>query len=154
MTRTFPSLVLAVALLAAPALIVPGLARAEAGAAPTDVARAFMAAARAQDRQGVLQLLDREVLIEFPSAAADSRIGQQQGQPFVIGYLDGLFDGERGLSLDGTSVRGDAVRFLAHDARSKARYVIDVQVKNQRVVRVTIDRPVDRQADAGIDSAL
>jgi hypothetical protein len=147
MTRTIPSLILAAALVAAPAL-----ARAEDH--PTDVARAFMAAARAQDRQGVLQLLDSEVRIEFPSAASGPSLGQEQGQPFVIGYLDGLFDGDRGLSLDGASARGDAVRFLAHDARSKACYVIEVQVKNQRVVRLTIDRPVDRQASVGADSAL
>jgi hypothetical protein len=147
MTRSHvPALILAAALLAALARPTASLADDRAAGAPSDVARAFMAAARAQDRQGVLQLLDREVLIEFPSGAAGPPRVREQGQPFVIGYLDGLFDRERGLSLDATSVRGDAVRFVAHDARSDAPYVIDVEVRDQRVVRVTVDRPSDRPA--------
>lgn len=102
-----------------------------------DVANAFMAAAKAQDRKAALSLLAADVAIEFPT-------GHAQGQPFVIGYLDGLFDAGRGLSLDSAAAVGDKVRFLAHEDRSQDRYAIDVEVRNHQVVKVTVnleDRP-------------
>jgi hypothetical protein len=102
------------------------------------VARTFIAATQAQDRQAVLQLLDKKVSIQFPATAAQA--GHGEGQPFVIGYLDGLFYGQRPVSLDGGAPRGGAVRFLAHDASFHDTYAIDVEVKNQHVVRVTVNR--------------
>ena len=102
-----------------------------------DVADAFIAAAKAQDRKAALELLAADVAIEFPT-------GHAQGQPFVIGYLDGLFDAGRGLSVDRAAAMGDSVRFLAHEDRSQDRYAIDVVVKDHRVVKVTVnlqDRP-------------
>jgi hypothetical protein len=104
-----------------------------------EVARTFIAAAQAQDRQAALQLLDKKVSIQFPGQASDGH-GQGQGQPFVIGYLDGLFYGERGVSLDGGgAAREGGVRFTAHDASQHDRYVIEVEVKNSRVVRVKVN---------------
>jgi len=103
----------------------------------TEVANAFIAAAKAQDRKAALSLLAADVAIEFPT-------GHAQGQPFVIGYLDGLFDAGRGLSLDSAAAVGDKVRFLAHEDRSQDRYAIDVEVRNHQVVKVTVnleDRP-------------
>ena len=97
-----------------------------------DVADAFMAAAKTQDRKAALRLLAADVAIEFPT-------GRGQGQPFVIGYLDGLFDAGRGLSLDSAAAVGDSVRFLAHEDRSRDRYAIDVQVKDHQVVKVTVN---------------
>lgn len=102
-----------------------------------DVADAFMAAAKTQDRKAALSLLAADVSIEFPT-------GHAQGQPFVIGYLDGLFDAGRGLSLDSAAASGDSVRFLAHEGRSQDRYAIDVVVRDRQVVKVTVnlqDRP-------------
>ena len=102
-----------------------------------DVADAFIAAAKTQDRKAALNLLAADVSIEFPT-------GHGQGQPFVIGYLDGLFDAGRGLSLDSAAASGDSVRFLAHEGRSQDRYAIDVQIKDHQVVKVTVnlqDRP-------------
>jgi hypothetical protein len=104
------------------------------------VAGAFMAAAQAQDRRAALQLLDEQVSIQFPSRSSVARQGHAHGQPFVIGYLDGLFDSQRALSLDGGSTaRAGAVRFLAHDTRSNDRYAIDVEVRDEHVVRVTVN---------------
>jgi hypothetical protein len=102
-----------------------------------DVADAFMAAAKAQDRKAALSLLAADVSIEFPT-------GHAEGQPFVIGYLDGLFDAGRGLSLDSAAAVGDSVRFLAHEDRSQDHYAIDVVVRDRQVVKVTVnlqDRP-------------
>ena len=102
------------------------------------VARTFIAATQAQDRQAVLQLLDKKVSIQFPGSAA--RAGHGQGQPFVIGYLDGLFYGQRAVSLDGGGAQRDGtMRFLAHDASFHDHYAIDVEVRNQHVVRVTVN---------------
>lgn len=136
MTRFVPSIAVAALLAVAPL----SLAHAQA-AKPTpgeDVARTFIAATQAQDRQAALLLLDKKVSIQFPGQAAED--GHGQGQPFVIGYLDGLFYGERGVSLDGGgAARDGSVRFMAHDASLHDRYVIDVAVKNSRVVRVTVN---------------
>jgi len=98
------------------------------------VARTFIAATQAQDRQAVLKLLDEKVSIQFPGQA-----GHGEGQPFVIGYLDGLFYGRHAVSLDGEdSGRDGATRFMAHDAASHDHYAIDVEVRGQHVVRVTV----------------
>ena len=101
--------------------------------------RAGEVALQAQDRQAVLQLLDKRVSIRFPGQAAEAEHGQ--GQPFVIGYLDGLFYGERAISVDsGAAAQGGAFRFLAHDASLHDRFALDVEVRNSRVVRVTVNR--------------
>lgn len=102
-----------------------------------DVADAFITAAQTQDRKAVLNLLSTDVSIEFPT-------GRGEGQPFVIGYLDGLFDAQRGLALDGAAATGSTVRFLAHEGRSLDRYAIDVEVKDQHVVKVTVNREPSR----------
>lgn len=142
MIRSVLTVAGAVALLALPAA---GMAQPRG-----DVAGAFIAAAQAQDRKAALALLDAGVSIEFPAAPGDSRPGHAEGQPFVIGYLDGLFGSARNLSLDGQSERGDAVRFLAHDGRSLDRYAIDVEVRGDRVVRVTVNTQNSaNQAQAG-----
>ena len=129
MIRSALSAAILVALLALPVV---------AAAEPqTDVADAFMAAAKAQDRKAALSLLAADVAIEFPT-------GHGQGQPFVIGYLDGLFDAGRGLSVDSAAASGDSVRFLAHEDRSQDRYAIDVKIRDHQVVKVTVnlqDRP-------------
>ena len=127
---------LARAALTAAALAILPLA---AHAQPTDaVAKTFIAAAQSQDRQAALQLLDKRVSIQFPGDAALA--GHGEGQPFVIGYLDGLFYGQRGVSLDGGGApKGGVVRFLGHDADFRETYAIDVEVKNQHVVRVTVN---------------
>jgi hypothetical protein len=110
------------------------------------VARTFIAATQAQDRQAVLQLLDKKVSIQFPGDS--SQAGHGEGQPFVIGYLDGLFYGQRAVSLDGGGAQRDGtVRFLAHDARFHDHYAIDVEVRNQHVVRVTVN--LEPQASVG-----
>jgi hypothetical protein len=67
----------------------------------------------------------------------------------VIGYLDGLFDAGRGLLVDSAAPAGEAVRFLAHESRSKARYAIDVEVRDHHVVKVTVNRD-DRPALAAL----
>jgi hypothetical protein len=110
-------------------LALPAIAAAEP---QTDVADAFMAAAKTQDRKATLNLLAADVSIEFPA-------GRGEGQPFVIGYLDGLFDADRGLSLDSAGAEGDSVRFLAHEDRSQERYAIEVEVRNHQVVKVTVN---------------
>jgi hypothetical protein len=111
-----------------------------AWAAPqTDVAGAFIAAAKTQDRKAVMDLLAEDVAIEFPAGADKSQQGYGEGQPFVIGYLDGLFDAKRGLLVDDAAPVGDTVRFLAHDSASKDRYAIEVEVKNHQVVKVTVN---------------
>jgi hypothetical protein len=113
------------------------------------VARTFIAATQAQDRQAALQLLDKQVSIQFPGQSAQA--GHGQGQPFVIGYLDGLFYGERAVSLDGGgAVRASSVRFLAHDAGQHDRYAIDVEVRNSRVVRVTVNIEPQGPADQAV----
>lgn len=129
----------AAALAAAIAILPASAALAQTANANTTVAGAFMAAAQAQDRRAALELLDEQVSIQFPSRSSVAHQGHAEGQPFVIGYLDGLFDSQRALSLDGDATfRGDAVRFMAHDARSNDRYAIDVEVRNEHVVRVTV----------------
>jgi hypothetical protein len=125
--------VLLAALLAAAA---PAMAAAEP---QKDVADAFVAAAQAQNHRAALDLLADDVNIDFPTGANLGRQGHGEGQAFVIGYLDGLFDAERGLSVDSAAPEGDAVRFLAHEHRSKERYAIDVQVQGGQVVKVTVN---------------
>jgi hypothetical protein len=138
-------------------LIAAVLAAAAAGAAAAepqrDVAGAFIAAAQAQDRQSALNLLAADVAIEFPAGANLGSQGYGEGQPFVIGYLDGLFDAERGLSVDSAAPQGDAVRFLAHEHRSNDRYAIDVEVRNRQVVKVTVNLE-DPAALAALEPAL
>lgn len=131
------------------ALLAPALAfAAPAPKADETVAGAFMAAAQTQDRKATVALLDEKVAIHFPSQTGEARHGQ--GQPFVIGYMDGLFDAQ-GVSLDGpAAARGEAVRFLAHDMRSNDRYAIDVQVRDQRVVAVTVNRQTARSASKAL----
>jgi len=134
-TPSVRALALAAVVAAAPGLT---LAQGVKTAPNEDVARTFIAATQAQDRQAALLLLDKKVSIQFPGHAAED--GQGQGQPFVIGYLDGLFYGERGVSLDGGGdAQAGAVRFTAHDASQHDRYVIEVEVKNSRVVRVKVN---------------
>ena len=56
-----------------------------------------------------------------------------------------LFYGQRAISVDGAAgASGEAVRFLAHAVQSNARYAIDVEVKDQHVVRVTVEREGDK----------
>ena len=137
MTRSYLS---AAALAAVLAVLPVSAAFAQDHQANATVAGAFMAAAQAQDRHAALELLDEQVSIQFPSRSSAAHQGHAEGQPFVIGYLDGLFDSQRALSLDGGSTaRGSAVRFLAHDARSNDRYAIDVEVRDEHVVRVTVN---------------
>jgi hypothetical protein len=142
LTRSSVS-VFAHAAVAAAVLLALPLSTARAQSAPSQsqgetVARTFIAATQAQDRQAALQLLDKRVSIQFPDGAAQA--GHGEGQPFVIGYLDGLFHGQRPVSLDRSASRGGAVRFLVHDAGFHDTYAIDVEVKNQHVVRVTVNR--------------
>jgi hypothetical protein len=117
------------------------------------VARTFMAATQSQDRQAALKLLDERVSISFADQAAQG--GHGEGQPFVIGYLDGLFYGQRAVSVEGGAdaqgamLKGATVRFMAHDARHD-HYAIDVEVKNARVVRVT----VRQQPQASVGQAV
>ena len=118
-----------------------------------DVAGALIAAAQTQDRKAALDLLAADVAIEFPTGANLGRQGYGEGQPFVIGYLDGLFDAERGLSVDSAAPQGDGVRFLAHASRSADRYAIDVEVRNHQVVKVTVNLE-DRAALAALHPAL
>lgn len=127
----------------------PALAFAEP---QTDVADAFITAARAQDRKAALSLLAADVSIEFPTGADLGRQGHGEGQAFVIGYLDGLFDSGRGMSLDSAAPLGDAVRFMAHENRSNDRYAIDVEIRNRQVVKVTVNRQ-DRAALAALAPA-
>ncbi len=124
-------------------VVLPAAASAQSlhGEPQKDVAGAFIAAAKAQDRKAALSLLAADVAIEFPT-------GRGQGQPFVIGYLDGLFDADRGLLLDSSAEQGDSVRFLAHEGRTSDRYAIEVQVRDHQVVKVT----VDLQQQAGLET--
>jgi hypothetical protein len=134
MIRSVLTTAFMVALLALPAA---ALGAPQTSAVQGDVADAFIAAAKTQDRQAALNLLASDVSIEFPT-------GRGEGRPFVIGYLDGLFDADRGLSLDSAASQGDSVRFLAHEDRSRDRYAIEVEVKDHRVVKVTVN--LDQQA--------
>ena len=137
MIRPFCASAVLAVLLALPAL---------AGAEPQkDVADAFMAAAKTQDRKATLSLLAADVSVEFPT-------GRGEGQPFVIGYLDGLFDADRGLSLDSAGAEGDSVRFLAHEDRTQDRYAIEVEIRNHQVVKVTVN-PQRRPALADLSPA-
>jgi hypothetical protein len=130
----------AAALAAVLAVLPVSAAFAQGHQANATVAGAFMAAAQAQDRHAALELLDEQVSIQFPSRSSVAHQGHAEGQPFVIGYLDGLFDSQRALSLDsGSTARGSAVRFLARDAHSNDRYAIDVEVRDEHVVRVTVN---------------
>ena len=150
MTRTLSS----VAVLAAAAtLLLPASgAFAQTSGKPSEtVAGAFMAAAQAQDRQTVLRLLDESVSIQFPIRTTGQ--GHGEGQPFVIGYLDGLFYGQRAVSLDGDAgPRDGAVRFLAHDMQSHDRYAIDIEVRGEHVVRVTVNLESDAAAGQTVAS--
>jgi hypothetical protein len=121
-----------------------------ASAEPQNVAGAFIAAAQAQDHRSALGLLAADAAIDFPTGADLGRQGHGEGQPFVIGYLDGLFDAGRGLEVDSAAPQGDAVRFLAHEPRSNDRYAIDVEVRNHQVVKVTVNLE-DRAALAALD---
>jgi hypothetical protein len=114
-----------------------------------DIAGAFIDAAKAQDRQAALSLLAADVAIDFPTGADLGRQGHGEGQAFVIGYLDGLFDAESGLSVDSAARDGDAVRFLAHKSRSNDRYAIEVEVQDHQVVKVTVNLE-DRAAMAAL----
>lgn len=143
--------VLIAAILAA-AAVAPAVASAEPDSLgpKKDVAGAFIAAAQAQDRTAAISLLAADVAIDFPAGADLGRQGHGEGQAFVIGYLDGLFDAERGLSVDSAAPEGDAVRFLAHKSRSKERYAIEVEVQDHQVVKVTVNLE-DRAALAALD---
>ncbi|MDB5461090.1 MAG: hypothetical protein JWO72_2831 [Caulobacteraceae bacterium] len=150
MTRSFlsaPTKLARATLVAAALTALPlSAAQAQAPAPGEAVARTFIAAAQAQDRQAALQLLDKKVSISFPGQSPQT--GHGEGQPFVIGYLDGLFYGQRAVSLDGGgAAREGAVRFLAHDTRLHDRYVIDVEVKNNHVVRVAVNLEPQAPAD-------
>ena len=138
--------VLIAAVLAA-AVTVPAVASAEP---QKEVADAFIAAARTQDRKAALSLLAADVSIAFPAGADHGRQGYGEGQPFVIGYLDGLFGADKGLSVDSAALDGDAVRFLAH--RPGERYAIDVEVRDHQVVKVTVNLE-DQAAVAALASA-
>jgi hypothetical protein len=129
-----PRVLIAVALAAAVAA--PAVAAAEPR---KDVADAFIAATQTQDHKAALGLLAADVSIAFPTGADRGRQGYGEGQPFVIGYLDGLFDAGRGLSVDSAAPEGEAVRFRAHERTSHDRYAIDVEVRNQQVVKVTVN---------------
>ena len=133
------------------AILAAAAASAAASAEPRrDVAGAFIAAAQAQDNKSALGLLAADAVIDFPTGADRGRQGHGEGQPFVIGYLDGLFDAGRGLSVDSAAPEGDAVRFLAH--RSNDRYAIDVEVRDHQVVKVTVNLE-DRAALAALSPA-
>jgi hypothetical protein len=106
-----------------------------------DVADAFIAAAQTLDHKAALDLLADDVSIEFPT-------GHGEGQPFVIGYLDGLFDAGRGLSLDSAATKGSTVRFQAHEERSLDSYAIEVEVKDHHVVKVTVNLEPPRSVAA------
>ncbi len=135
MTRTSLLSVLS----AAAVLSLPMAVHAQTAAKPgVAVAGAFIAPTQAQDRQAALQLLDKKVSIQFTGGSAQA--GHGEGQPFVIGYLDGLFYGQCPVSLDGGGAQQGAVmRFHAHDAGYHQHYAIDVEVRNERVVRVTVN---------------
>jgi hypothetical protein len=143
--------VLIAAILAA-AMAAPAVSSAEPQSSEPkkDVAGAFIAAAQAQDRKAALSLLAHDVAIDYPAGADLGRQGHGQGQAFVIGYLDGLFDAERGLSVDSAAPDGDAVRFKAHKTRSDERYAIDVEVQDHQVVKVTVNLE-DRAALAALN---
>jgi opacity protein-like surface antigen len=147
---------LATAALAAAVLSTAPLAAAHAqpvadGAPAETVARTFIAAAQSQDRQAALKLLDKKVSISFTGESLTGQAAQPghgEGQPFVIGYLDGLFYGQRAVSVeDGGAARGATVRFMAHDARFHDHYAIDVEVKDAHVIRVTVH--LEPQASVG-----
>jgi hypothetical protein len=119
-------------------LVLPTAGRAQ-GLQQRRAAEAFMTAAQTQDHKTALLLMDTQVQIQFPKPPGGgdgTDVGQ--GQPFVMGYLDGLFGADRELRLDGDSPQGDAVRFRAHDLRSLDPYVIDVVVRGGQVVKVTV----------------
>jgi len=121
---------------------IPALAFAQPG--DSAVAGAFMAAARAQDRQAALTLLDQDVSIRFPDKSGQTL--EAAGQPFVIGYLDGVFNA-RGVSLAQAAVEENgATRFHASDPRSGAGYAIDIQVRDHHVVAVSVNSEEASQA--------
>ena len=127
-----------IAAVLAASVAAPALAAAEPD---KDVAGAFIAAAQAQDRKAALSLLADDVAIDYPTGADLGQLAHGQGQAFVIGYLDGLFDAKKGVSVDSAAPEGDnAVRFLAHKTPSNDRYAIEVQVQNHQVVKVTVNR--------------
>ena len=140
--------VLIAAVLAAAA----GVSAAAAAEPQKDVADAFIAAAQTQDRKAALDLLAADVNIDYPTGADLGRQGHGEGQAFVIGYLDGLFDAGRGLSVDSAAPEGGGVRFTAHEQRSKDRYAIDVEVQNHQVVKVTVNLE-DRASVAALTPA-
>jgi limonene-1,2-epoxide hydrolase len=146
------------AALAASLLALPALAEPQPSSvdplivqAPGDgpaVARAFLAAARSDDRPAVIRLLDEQVSVRYPDQAAG--MGEAEGRAFAIGYLDGLFHGARSVHLDGVPAAGagGAVRVLAHEVRSRDRYAIDLDIRGAHVVGLTVSRasPVQREA--------
>ena len=147
MIRRVQIAVIMVAAVLAAAVAAPAVALAEPQG---EVADAFLAAAKSQDRKAALSLLAADVSIAFPAGADHGRQGYGEGQPFVIGYLDGLFGADKGLSVDSAAPEGDAVRFLAH--RPGERYAIDVEVQGHQVVKVTVNLE-DQAAMAALASA-
>ncbi len=143
----------AIAALAASLFALPAFAQ-----TPTDassVARAFLTAARGDDRPAVIRLLDEKVSVQFPDPA--SGVGEAEGRAFAIGYLDGLFHGQRAVSLDGAAADADgAVRIQAHDIRSRERYVIDLRIRDAHVVGLAVSHQAEGQqlADLTTGSAL
>jgi hypothetical protein len=135
------------------AVAAPAFAEPQKAEQQKTVADAFIAATQAQNRQAAIDLLAADVSIAYPAGADRGRQGYGEGQPFVIGYLDGLFGAERGLSVDSAAPEGDAVRFRAHEARSHERYAIDVEVRDHQVVKVTVNLEDQPAALAALDPA-
>ncbi len=121
---------------------------------PTDassVARAFLAAAQGDDRPAVIRLLDEQVSVRFPDPASGE--GEAEGRAFAIGYLDGLFHGQRAVTLDGAAADADgAVRIQAHDIRSRERYVIDLRIRGAQVVGLAVSHQAEGRQLAGLST--
>ena len=151
-----PAATLAAALGLALACVQGAAARTEP-ASDEAVAQSFVAAAKAQDRQTALNLLDQSVSIEFPVAASMDEHGRAEGRAFVIGYFDGLFDGRRQFQLDSTAVAAGAgggdVRFLAHDVVSHEAYGLEVEVRHQLIVSLKVNMVPASQVPAEVSGA-
>lgn len=102
-----------------------------------DVALSFMAAAGARDHRAVLQLLDGDVVIRFPSAEGAGGVGEAHGKAYLLGYMDGLADAEPVFRRI-VAVESDAARFQTYDRNARPRHSIDIEVRNQRVIAVTV----------------
>jgi hypothetical protein len=102
-----------------------------------DVAMAFMAAAGARDHQAVLQVLASDVVIRFPSAQEAGGVGEARGKPYVLGYLDGLVDSEP-VARRVVAINRAATRFQTYDRNARPRHSIDIEVRNHRVIAVTV----------------